>query len=96
MSALLSATLPLSSLSEEEEQRAPAAAEAALAVALASGEDGLPLLVGEVCKCFEEGVGPGGRALGAARLMEAYARSKKVDLTEVVDDLIKVRGWGGM
>jgi hypothetical protein len=95
LATILAATLPLSSQPEEREHRAPAAATAAHAVALAAGEEGLPLLVGEVVKACEEA----GRAAGAAALVEGLARAGRLPLVDYADELLKVgdssRGHGG-
>ncbi|KAF8055816.1 hypothetical protein HT031_006591 [Scenedesmus sp. PABB004] len=65
--------------------REEAASEAALAVALATDEESVRVLVSELLKGLED---VAGRALGAARLLAAYARSTKHSLTPYVDELL--------
>jgi hypothetical protein len=91
LATILAAALPLASQPEEREHRAPAAAAAAQAVALAAGEEGLPLLVGEVVKACEES----GRAAGAAALVEGLARAGRLPLVDYADELLKVGSWKG-
>lgn len=71
--------------------REAAAAEAALAVALAADEDSLHVLVAELLKGLED---VAGRALGAAQLLAAYARASRQDLQPHVDELLTVRAAG--
>jgi hypothetical protein len=76
--------------------REEAAAEAALAVAMAADEDSLHCLVAELLKALED---VAGRALGAARLLAAYAKATRQDLQPHVDELMAVSGreqrrWG--
>lgn len=77
---------------QQHDPREEAAAEAALAVALAVDEDSLPSLVSELLGALED---VGGRALGACRLISAYARGTRHDLEDHADELLTVRGWGG-
>eukprot|EP00882_Tetradesmus_deserticola_P004507 GHRQ01004753.1.p1 GENE.GHRQ01004753.1~~GHRQ01004753.1.p1 ORF type:complete len:1251 (+),score=530.16 GHRQ01004753.1:483-4235(+) len=67
------------------DSRAEAAAEAALAVALAADEDSIHCLLAELLKALEDVTG---RALGAARLLAAYAKVTRQDLQPHVDELI--------
>lgn len=71
--------------------REEAAAQAALAVALAVDEEGVHVLVSEFLAGLED---VAGRGLGTCRLLAAYAKATKVDLQEHVDALLTVRGWG--
>lgn len=77
---------------QQHDPREEAAAEAALAVALAVDEDSLPSLVSELLGALED---VGGRALGACRLISAYARGTRHDLEDHADELLTVRGWQG-
>jgi hypothetical protein len=76
---------------EQHDPREEAASEAALAVALAADEDSLHCLVAELLKALED---VAGRALGAARLLAAYAKATRQDLQPHVDELMTVSGWG--
>jgi hypothetical protein len=76
---------------DHHDPREEAAAEAALAVALAADEDSLHCLVAELLKALEDVTG---RALGAARLLAAYAKATRQDLQQHVDDLMTVSGLG--
>lgn len=67
--------------------RETAAAEAALAVALAADEDSLHVLVSELLKALED---VSGRARGAAELLSDYARASRQDLQPHVDELMTV------
>jgi hypothetical protein len=80
---------------DHHDPREEAAAEAALAVAMAADEDSLHCLVSELLKALED---VSGRALGAARLLAAYAKATRQDLQPHVDELLAVsglqqRGW---
>jgi hypothetical protein len=77
---------------EQYDPREEAAAEAVLAVALAADEDSLHCLVTELLKALED---VGGRALGAARLLAAYAKATRQDLQPHVDELMTVSWLGG-
>jgi hypothetical protein len=61
-------------------------------VALATDEEGLHVLVGQLLGALED---VGGRALGACRLLAAYPKAAKVDLADHVGRLLSVREAGG-
>jgi hypothetical protein len=87
--------LTLSS-ADTQDARAEAAAEAALAVSLSVEEESIGSLVAELLAALED---VAGRALGAAQLIAAYARTTKHDLEDHVDELLTVRGgtgWEGL
>jgi hypothetical protein len=71
----MSALLPLASRGEEH-PAGEAAAASVLAVALATGAEGLPLLAAELLKGLEEP----GRRLGTATLITAFCRGTRLDL----------------
>jgi hypothetical protein len=75
---------------DHHDPREEAAAEAALAVAMAADEDSLHCLGAELLKALED---VSGRALGAARLLAAYAKATRQDLQPHVDELLAVSGW---
>jgi hypothetical protein len=71
----MSALLPLATQGEAH-PAGEAAAAAALAVAMASREEGLPLLVPELLKGLEEP----GRRLGSAHLIRAFCKGTRLDI----------------
>ncbi|KIY92858.1 Translational activator GCN1 [Monoraphidium neglectum] len=92
--AILSTCLAIAS--KPNDHRAPAAEEAALRVAQAAGEEGLPSLVEELGRALEDA---SGRAPGAAALVAGYCRAATGDRREGlqghVDGLMTVGGTVG-
>jgi hypothetical protein len=80
---------------EHHDPREAAAAETALAVAMAADEDSLHILVAELLKGLED---ISGRGLGTAQLIATFAKACKQDLQPHADELLTVsrhrqHGW---
>jgi hypothetical protein len=78
---------------QQHDDREDAAAEAALAVAMAVDEDSLGSLVSELLGALED---VSGRALGACRLITDFAKATRHDIEDHADDLLTVRGVRGL
>lgn len=72
---------------DHHDPREEAAADAALAVALAVDEDSLGSLVSELLGALED---VSGRALGACRLIADFAKATRHDIEDHVDELLTV------
>ncbi|GBF89654.1 hypothetical protein Rsub_02372, partial [Raphidocelis subcapitata] len=79
--AILSTCLNIAST--RDDHRAAAAEEAALRVAQAAGEEGLPALVDELLRALEDA---SGRARGAAGLVAGYCRAAGGERREALQD----------
>lgn len=78
---------------DHHDPREEAAADAALAVALAVEEDSLASLVSELLAALED---VSGRALGACKLLSQFARTTRHDIEDWVDELMTVRRGAGL